>query len=177
MHIVETIPSDKIFFVPDALMGQNIIDEMKRRGVKKDIKLYNGCCYVHENYDPDLIQFFRSQNPNLKVISHPECNPSVAMLSDYVGSTGQMVSYINQQPKDSCILLLTECGLNARMHYEHPDMNFIGSCCMCKYMKSNSLENILEALRHPEKAEHISLDEGVRVKAKKCIDAMFKYAE
>jgi len=48
---------------------------------------------------------------------------------------------------------------------------------MCKYMKSNSLENILEALRHPEKAEHISLDEGVRVKAKKCIDAMFKYAE
>ena len=146
-------------------------------GNYKDIKLYNGCCYVHENYDPDLIQFFRSQNPNLKVISHPECNPSVAMLSDYVGSTGQMVSYINQQPKDSCILLLTECGLNARMHYEHPDMNFIGSCCMCKYMKSNSLENILEALRHPEKAEHISLDEGVRVKAKKCIDAMFKYAE
>ncbi|MBQ7081822.1 MAG: quinolinate synthase NadA [Fibrobacter sp.] len=177
MHIVETIPSDKIYFVPDALMGQNIIDEMKRRGVKKDIKLYNGCCYVHENYDPDLIQFFRSQNPNLKVISHPECNPSVAMLSDYVGSTGQMVSYINQQPKDSCILLLTECGLNARMHYEHPDMNFIGSCCMCKYMKSNSLENILEALRHPEKAEHITLDEDVRVQAKKCIDAMFKYAE
>jgi quinolinate synthase len=177
MHIVETIPSDKIFFVPDALMGQNIIDEMKRRGVKKDIKLYNGCCYVHENYDPDLIQFFRSQNPGLKVISHPECNPSVAMLSDYVGSTGQMVSYINQQPADSCILLLTECGLNARMHYEHPNMSFIGSCCMCKYMKSNSLENILESLRHPEKAEHISLDEDVRVKAKKCFDAMFKYAE
>jgi len=177
MHIVETLPTDKICFVPDALMGKNIIDEMKHRNVKKDIVLYHGCCYVHQTYDPDLIQFFRSQNPGLKVICHPECDPAVAMLSDYVGSTGQMVTYIKEQPADSTILLLTECGLNARMHYDHPDMNFIGSCSMCKYMKSNSLENILESLRHPEKAEHIELDEDVRVKAKKCIDAMFYYAK
>ena len=47
---------------------------------------------------------------------------------------------------------------------------------MCKYMKSNSLENILETLRHPEKAQHVELDEDVRIAAKKCIDAMFYYA-
>jgi quinolinate synthase len=47
---------------------------------------------------------------------------------------------------------------------------------MCKYMKSNSLENILETLRHPEKAKHVQLDESVRLAAKKCIDAMFYYA-
>ncbi|MCQ2054865.1 MAG: quinolinate synthase NadA [Fibrobacter sp.] len=176
MKIVESLPTDKIVFVPDRLMGQNIIDEMKRRGVKKEIVLHNGCCYVHKTYDPELIQFFRSQNPGLKVISHPECEPSVAALSDYVGSTGQMVSYIKDQPAGSKFLLLTECGLNARMHYEHPEMEFIGSCSMCKYMKSNSLENILETLRHPEHAEHVELDENVRIAAKKCIDAMFHYA-
>jgi quinolinate synthase len=43
-------------------------------------------------------------------------------------------------------------------------------------MKSNSLENILETLRHPEKAEHVTIDEPTRVAAKKCIDAMFHYA-
>jgi quinolinate synthase len=47
---------------------------------------------------------------------------------------------------------------------------------MCKYMKSNSLENILETLRHPEQANRVELDEDTRVKAKKCIDAMFHYA-
>ena len=52
-------------------------------------------------------------------------------------------------------------------------MEFIGSCSMCKYMKSNSLENILETLRHPEQANRVELDEDIRVKAKKCIDAMF----
>lgn len=177
MKIVETYPSDKICFIPDRLMGQNIIDEMKRRGIKKDIVLHTGRCYVHETYDPELISFFRSQNPGLKVISHPECHPGVALLSDYVGSTGQMVPYIKDLPAGTPVLLLTECGLVARMQYEHPDKRFIGSCSMCKYMKSNSLENILETLRHPEKASRIELDETTRVAAKKCIDAMFQYAK
>ncbi|MCQ2063227.1 MAG: quinolinate synthase NadA [Fibrobacter sp.] len=176
MKIVENLPTDKICFVPDRLMGQNIIDEMKRRGVKKDIVLHSGFCYVHKTYDPELIQFFRSQNSDLKVVSHPECIPEVAILSDYVGSTGQMVSYIKEQPAGSTFLLLTECGLVARMQYDYPDKHFIGSCSMCKYMKSNSLENILETLRHPEKAQSIELDEATRVAAKKCIDAMFHYA-
>ena len=110
------------------------------------------------------------------MVSHPECHPGVALLSDYVGSTGQMVNYIKEQPEGTPFLLLTECGLNARMQYEFPKKTFIGSCSMCKYMKSNSLENILETLRHPEKAQHVELDESVRVAAKKCIDAMFYYA-
>ncbi len=176
MKIVSSLENDKIVFVPDQLMGQNLIEEMKKRGINKEIVLHNGCCYVHETYDSELINFFRSQNPDLKVVSHPECHPGVALLSDYVGSTGQMVNYIKEQPEKTPFLLLTECGLNARMQYEFPNKQFIGSCSMCKYMKSNSLENILETLRHPDKAQHVELDEETRIKAKKCIDAMFYYA-
>ena len=47
---------------------------------------------------------------------------------------------------------------------------------MCKYMKSNSLENILESLRHPEKAAKVELSEDVMARAKHCIDEMFRYA-
>ena len=176
LKIVKSLENDKIVFVPDRLMGENLQKELNRQGIKKKIVLHTGCCYVHETYDPELINFFRSQNPGLKVVSHPECHPGVALLSDYVGSTGQMVTYIKEQPSGTPFLLLTECGLNARMHYEFPDKEFIGSCSMCKYMKSNSLENILETLRHPEKAEHVNLEENVRVAAKKCIDAMFHYS-
>ena len=38
-NIVETIDNDKIYFLPDKLMGENVIEEMKNRGVKKDIQL------------------------------------------------------------------------------------------------------------------------------------------
>lgn len=174
--IVSNLPNDKIVFVPDRLMGKNLQEALDKKGIRKKIVLHSGCCYVHEQYDPDLIRFFREQNPGLRVVSHPECHPGVALLSDYVGSTGQMVKYIREQPKSTPFLLLTECGLNARMQYEFPDKSFIGSCSMCKYMKSNSLENILESLRHPENAAKVELDENVMKRAKHCIDEMFRYA-
>ena len=174
--IIANLPNDKIIFVPDRLMGANLQEALAKNGIHKEIVLFSGCCYVHEKYDPELISFFRSQNPGLRVVSHPECHPGVALLSDYVGSTGQMVKYIKDQPEGTPFLLLTECGLNARMHYEFPNKQFIGSCSMCKYMKSNSLENILESLRHPEKASKVELSADVAARAKHCIDEMFRYA-
>ena len=174
--IIANLPNDKIIFVPDRLMGANLQEALEKNGIHKEIVLFSGCCYVHEKYDPELISFFRSQNPGLRVVSHPECHPGVALLSDYVGSTGQMVKYIKDQPEGTPFLLLTECGLNARMHYEFPHKQFIGSCSMCKYMKSNSLENILESLRHPEKASKVELSADVAARAKHCIDEMFRYA-
>ena len=174
--IIANLPNDKIIFVPDRLMGANLQEALEKNGIHKEIVLFSGCCYVHEKYDPELISFFRSQNPGLRVVSHPECHPGVALLSDYVGSTGQMVKYIKDQPEGTPFLLLTECGLNARMHYEFPNKQFIGSCSMCKYMKSNSLENILESLRHPEKASKVELSADVAARAKHCIDEMFRYA-
>ena len=174
--IISSLPNDKIVFVPDQLMGKNLQEALQQKGIHKEIVLYSGCCYVHEKYDPELIRFFREQNPGLRVVSHPECHPGVALLSDFVGSTGQMVKYIKDQPEKTPFLLLTECGLNARMQYEFPQKSFIGSCSMCKYMKSNSLENILETLRHPEKAATVELDTDVMNRARHCIDEMFRYA-
>jgi quinolinate synthase len=109
-------------------------------------------------------------------VSHPECHPGVALLSDFVGSTGQMVKYIKDAPAHTPFLLLTECGLSASLQTELPNKSFIGSCSMCRYMKSNSLNNILNTLRYPEKALKVELEESLREKAKKCIDAMFYYA-
>ena len=174
--IISSLPNDKIVFVPDQLMGKNLQEALQQKGIHKEIVLYSGCCYVHEKYDPELIRFFREQNPGLRVVSHPECHPGVALLSDFVGSTGQMVKYIKDQPEKTPFLLLTECGLNARMQYEFPQKSFIGSCSMCKYMKSNSLENILETHRHPEKAAKVELDIDVMNRARHCIDEMFRYA-
>lgn len=176
MKIVSELKNDKIVFLPDKLMGENLQKELDRKGIKKELVLHSGFCYVHEQYDPEMIRFFRERNPGLVVVSHPECHPGVALQSDFVGSTGQMVEFLKKTNTDSPVLLLTECGLNARMQYEMPERLFIGSCSMCKYMKSNSLENILETLRHPEKATQIVLDETERLRAKKCIDAMFEYA-
>ncbi len=175
-NIVEAIPNDKIFFLPDRLMGLNLREEMVRRGVAKQILLHEGVCYVHEQYDPEMILFMRSKFSNLKVVSHPECSPSVLKQSDYVGSTSQMLDYVKAS-KDKEFLMLTECGLASRLEVELPGKRFVGSCTLCRYMKSNSLREILRVLINPRPEDRIEIDEEVRLRAKKCIDAMFEFAE
>jgi quinolinate synthase len=177
VKIASNIPNDKIVFLPDKLMGENLKNELEKNGIKKDFVFHNGTCYVHEQYDPDLVKYFRIQNKELRIVSHPECRPEVALLSDFVGSTGQMLEYIRKSPEEAPILLLTECGLNARLQSELPNRQFIGSCSLCKYMKSNSLENILQTLKEPQKAKEIKLNTDVLAAAKRCIENMFVYSE
>ncbi len=174
--IVAALPNDKIFFLPDKLMGQNLREEMERRGLRKSIELHPGVCYVHEQYDPEMVRYLRVKFPGVKVLSHPECNPAVLAASDYVGSTSQMLKYVSAS-REKQFVMLTECGLSSRLMVEYPDRQFVGSCTFCRYMKSNSLEGILRVLLKPRPEDRVELPEDVRLRAKGCIDAMFRYAE
>jgi quinolinate synthase len=174
--IIQKIPNDKIYFLPDKLMGRNLIEEMKRRGVDKEIKLWHGTCYVHEEYDPDTVQYLRDAHPGLQVLSHPECSPGVLHLSDYVGSTSQLLNYMQENAPET-VLMLTECGITSRLQVEMPHIKFVGSCSMCRYMKSNTLADIRRVLDAPREQDTIRIDEETRRRALTCIEAMFEYVE
>ncbi len=174
--IIEAIPNDKIMFLPDKLMGQNIIKEMKSRGVKKDIKLTNGTCYVHEEYAPEMIDYIRLQYPQAEVLSHPECHPNVIQKSDFIGSTAQLLKHMKSS-KSKEFLLLTECGLSSHFQVEMPEKKIVGTCTLCKYMKSNTLENIFRVLKNPRPQDRIVIEESTRGKALKSLQEMFRYTE
>jgi len=173
-HIIEAIPNRNIYFLPDRLMGQNVINALKAKGIDKNIVLWDGTCYVHEEYDPDLILYLRKEHPGLQVASHPECHPDVVAQSDFVGSTSQMLKFVADTPAPS-YFLLTECGLTSRLQLEHPTKKFVGACTMCRYMKSNSLADIARVLTHPEADDEIHLNPADIAGADRCINEMFRY--
>ena len=174
--VVKNIPNDKIYFLPDKLMAKNLINELEKQGIKKDIRYWGGTCYVHEEYQPEQILKVRLEYPDVKVVSHPECHPDIVKESDYVGSTSQMLEYMLKTESKE-FLMLTECGLSARLQVEIPQKRLVGSCTLCRYMKSNTLEDILRVLKNPTKRDHIIMDEAIRLKALKCVEAMFYYTE
>lgn len=176
-NIVERIPSDKIFFLPDKLMGENVQDEMKRRGVQKEIRLYEGNCYVHAEYDAGRVSRLRRKYPEIKILSHPECSRDIIEQSDVVASTTGLMDYMRQDKTGSAYLLLTECGLAGRAQVEMPGKTFIGPCLECKYMKSNSLEDIRRVLVNPDPEDIVEISPEVREGSLRCIDTMFRYAE
>jgi quinolinate synthase len=172
--IVAKIPSRQIIFVPDKLMGKNVQEEMDRRGLDKELILWDGTCYVHEEYDPEMVRTLRDRHPGLQVMAHPECSPGILHLSDFVGSTSQLLKQMEKVDAPA-YLMLTECGLSARLQVEMPQKQFVGTCSMCKYMKANNLADILRVLSEPKTRDFVEIPEELRVKALACIERMFDY--
>jgi quinolinate synthase len=95
--------------------------------------------------------------------------------ADYVGSTSQMLNHVRKSNNDS-FFLVTECGLTGVLQSEFPQKTFAGSCTLCKYMKSNSLEDILNVLENPSPKNTITLDPETQVRALQCVNEMFHYS-
>ena len=173
--IVAGLPQQKVLFIPDRLMADNLRAEMQARGSDKEIVSSDGTCMVHDQFTPQQIAEARQVFPGLMVVAHPECPPEVAEQADFVGSTGAMMKFV-QSGNAPYYLMLTECGLVGRLAVEDPEKNFIGGCRLCPYMKKNSLEKIRDALLHPQPEQIITLDEDLRQRAAHCIDRMFELA-
>ena len=174
--IAQKMPGNKLIFVPDILMAQNIAIELKRRGTPKEVISSGGTCCVHAQFTPEHVQLLRAQHPGIIVLAHPECSPDVCALCDYVGSTKGMADYVAHSPAQT-FGLLTELGLVNRLQVEHPQKKFVWSSGVCSYMKKNTLLNIWQALAKPQEEQIVTLDETVAAAAKKSIDKMFELTQ
>ncbi|HSX27052.1 MAG TPA: quinolinate synthase NadA [Chlamydiales bacterium] len=177
-RILENLPTDKIYFVPDRLMGENARNFLKKKGIDKEILIYPGTCYVHEQIEPETVDFIRQNHPDVVVLAHPECKPEVVAKANVVGSTTQMHQYVlEHQDEKNPFLLLSECGVASRLAVEAPKARLIGGCTMCKYMRSNSLDSISKALSDPLPSQIVEIDSAIQKRARECIERMFIYAE
>jgi len=177
-RIIEKIPNDQIYFLPDRLMGQNIQNYLKQKKSRKELLFYDGTCYVHEAFQEEQVTQLKTFHPTLKVLAHPECKPEVVSLADAVLSTTGMMDYVKTHgTPETPLLLLTECGVASRLQVENPSLKLVGSCLMCRYMRSNSLEVLYQALKDPTPEQVIEIEPGLLNEAKKCMDAMYRYEE
>ncbi len=177
-RILEKIPSDKIYFLPDRLMGENGKNWLKKKGIDKEVLTYPGACYVHEQFEPETIDLIRTSHPGAVVLAHPECKPSVVAKADQVGSTTEMVQYVLDRKRSSTpFLLLTECGVASRLSVEAPEAKLVGGCTLCKYMRSNSLSSIAQALEDPLPSQIVEIAPSALAKARSSLERMFQYAE
>lgn len=168
--IVNALEDEKIIFIPDINMANYL-----RRTTKKEVIDFPATCVVHDNLEPNSIEFARERFGDIFVIAHSECPPDVLDRVDLVGGTGDMIRYISTHPETKKYMLATECGLADRLSVEFPDREFLGSCVMCPYMKRNDLHNILQALKHPTPEQIIEIPEDTIARAKHSLDKMLSF--
>lgn len=169
-------PGQKIIFGPDRNLGGYL---MRKAG--RDMLLWPGVCIVHEAFSETELMKLKAQYPGAPVAAHPECPPVILDHADYVGSTSGILAYARDFPGDT-LIVATEPHIMHQMEKALPGKHFIGApgadgncnCNICPYMALNTLEKLYLALRDLE--PRIEIEESLRLKAKKSLDAMLAMA-
>lgn len=164
--IVEHLPKDeKIIFGPDKNLGGYINTVTGR-----DMLLWPGACHVHDRFSLERILEMKREHPEAKVLVHPECRKPVQLIADKVGSTAALLNFAREDDAKEYIVV-TESGILFELRRKCPGKTFLAAppeeagcqCNMCEYMKLNTLEKVLAALRD-EKPE-IIVDPEIAEKA------------
>ncbi|HOW90409.1 MAG TPA: quinolinate synthase NadA [Elusimicrobiales bacterium] len=165
---------ERLIFIPDRFMGANLARKLgKTPG--KDIILWNGSCVVHEKFDPRLIETYRRRYPGLVALAHAECPSEIINAVDFMGGTGDMLSYVRDTGA-SAYLLVTECGFGELARLRFPEKNFIAMCRLCPYMKSITLDSVLDALERLPAELEVTVPPDTAARARVAIEKMFELA-
>ena len=172
--VVESIPKDKkILFAPDKFLGRYVMKETGREMV-----LWEGSCQVHEIFSERELVRLKVKHEEAKVLAHPECEESILVHADFIGSTSALINNVNET-NDEKYIIATEPGVIHQMQKNNPNKNFIplpgnnGCVCNeCPHMRLNTTEKIVDVLTNLK--NEIILDEEIRVKALKPIHRMLE---
>lgn len=166
VKIVESFPKEqKIIFTPDRNLGNYINSKTGREMV-----VWDGACHVHEKFSLEGIINLKKENPDAKIIAHPECQKTILIVSDFIGSTAALLEFSSKDDSKKFIVA-TESGILHQMQKNSPEKIFIPAppidstcgCNDCNFMKLNTLKKIYIALKYEQ--PEITLSEEIIKKA------------
>ena len=176
--ILAKLPVDqKIIFGPDKNLGGYLA-----RKTGRNMLLWPGVCIVHEAFSETELLKLQLLHPGAPIAAHPECPAVILDHADYVGSTRGILDFAQSFPGDT-LIVATEPHIIHQMEKALPHKTFIGApgadgncnCNICPYMALNTMEKLYVALRDLE--PRIEIEEELRLKAKKSLDAMLSMAD
>jgi len=167
LEIVNSLPKEeKIIFAPDRNLGNYI----KSKTGREDMVIWNGACHVHDRFSLTRIIELKNNYPEAKIIAHPECDKTILIIADYIGSTSALLNYTNKSPFETYIVV-TESGIIHQMQKLNPDKLFIPAppddstcaCNDCVFMKLITIKKLYNCLKY--ELPEVTLNEEIRAKA------------
>ena len=173
LDIVRNLNSKEVLFVPDTYLGKWV--EHKLENVK--VITYNGFCPTHLRIRPVDIENARAKYPDAEILAHPECHWEVCKISDFVGSTKEIMDYAEKSASKQFVIA-TEKGVADRLNRDSrlygwgKEFILVKDDIVCQNMKWNSLEDIYDALKYEQ--YEVNVSKNVFDGAKRCVEKMFE---
>ena len=170
VKVAGILKDKRIIMIPD----MNLARYTQRFYPDKEIIYFEGYCKYHHFLTPEEVIECKKRYPSATFIAHPECNPEVIDLADYVASTSGMLKLAKELDTKEFIIG-TEVGLLYPLQKENPEKKFYHpnpDKMLCEAMKKISLEDVCRAL---ENLEHeVTLEEDLRKKAYNAVKRMLE---
>ncbi|GAC1414999.1 MAG: quinolinate synthase NadA [Acidobacteriaceae bacterium] len=194
--------AERILFLPDQHLGRNTafamgipLNEMVvwdpyqlNGGVSPErlraakVILWKGHCSVHQRFLPEHIDRVRREEPGMQVVVHPECRWEVCQKADAVGSTEQIIQWIEDGPEGSSFAVGTEIHLVNRLAKRFAPLGkrvitLDESGCLCTTMYRISPQHLawaLENLIEGRVVNPIRVDEDVKLWARVALERMLE---
>lgn len=172
LRVVQSLPNKHIFFIPDNNLGRYISTLVP----EKEFIFNDGFCHVHTSIHRENVEEAKKLHPNAPVLTHPECTADVLEISDFIGSTSEILDYATKSDAKEFIIC-TEMGIFFELEQKNPDKRFysVGHRQFCPNMKKITLEKVVRAMEEME--PEVTMDEGLRVKANAPLVKMLELAK
>lgn len=138
----------RVFFTPDKHLGTNTAlalgvapeqianyNPWKKNGglsaediARARVVVWEGYCQVHDRFKPEHVEALRADDPEIRIVAHPECRKEVVALADFVGSTSAIIDYVAKLPAGASVGIGTEIHLVKRLAKEHRDKRVVQLC-------------------------------------------------
>lgn len=172
LRVVKALPNKYIFFIPDNNLGRYIATLVP----EKEFIFNDGFCHVHTSIHKENVEEAKKLHPDAPILTHPECTADVLEISDFIGSTSEILDYATKSSAKEFIIC-TEMGIFYELREKNPDKKFysVGHRQFCPNMKKITLEKVLHALETLE--PEVTLPEELRVKANAPLVKMLELAK
>lgn len=172
LNVVRKMPQKNIFFVPDNNLGRYVAEQLP----EKNFIFNDGFCHVHKGITLENVLEAKKQRPNAVVLTHPECTMDVLEVSDFIGSTSEIIDFATKSQADE-FLICTETGVFYELMQKNPDKKFysVDHRQFCPNMKLVTMDKVLDALTNM--SSEVILPEEVMRKALAPLQKMLELAK
>lgn len=174
VKVVGRMEQKQIFFIPDSHLAHFVAEALP----EKEFIYHDGYCPIHQQISREALWAAKAEHPDAYVLSHPECALEILELSDYVGSTADIIAYVRDNEAQEYIIA-TETGVFYQLEKENPGKKFypVSNCQICGDMKKVTMDKIVHILENLDSQEEIILDDAVMEQAKRPLEQMLELAK
>ena len=168
-NIINNLEEKEIIFLPDRNLGSYI----QEKTPDKKFILWNGFCIVHEAIQKEEILRLKREHEGILTVAHPECSKEIRDISDFIGSTSEIINFVNNSSNKKFIIITEEGVLHQlRKNGEEKEFYIPYGKMICRNMKMTTLKDLYESLLKME--NKIEIDEDLRLKAYNSLKNMHK---